>query len=113
MRPTRGRFQGVESCITLFELGRLGLRGALPQGVAELFRKQIPEVCSVVWLGQESEALLDLAARLAHGPAALGAVGGHDPHGPAAPPADGACAAGHGEWGIDVRVHSLWLLVKI
>jgi predicted nucleic acid-binding protein len=63
----KGEVQGVVSCITLFELGRLDLRGALPQGVAELFRKQIPDVCSVVWLGQENETLLDRAARVAHG----------------------------------------------
>lgn len=62
-----GQLWGVVSCISLLELRRLGLRGALPKEVAELFRKQVPDVCEVVWLGQGNEALLDQAARLAHG----------------------------------------------
>ena len=66
-RIATGSDEGVISCITLFELERLGLRGALPKESAEVLVENIPIVCKVVWLGQENKALFNKAARFAHG----------------------------------------------
>lgn len=63
-----GRATGVVSCLSLFELERLGLRGALPHDVAERLVESIPAVCTVVWLGADDGAeRLHRAARRAHG----------------------------------------------
>ena len=63
-----GEAMGVVSCISLFELHRLGLRGALPRDVAAGFAEAIPAVCGVVWLDESDGAdRLDRAARRAHG----------------------------------------------
>ena len=63
-----GAANGVVSCITLFELARLGLRGVIPHTVVEALVGAIPTVCAVVWLDAEVGAdRLDRAARRAHG----------------------------------------------
>lgn len=64
-----GRAAGAISCVTLFELERLGLRGgALPRDVAEGLVGSLPITCRVVWIGPDGGAdRLHRAARLAHG----------------------------------------------
>lgn len=63
-----GRAQGVVSCVTLFELDRLGLRTAVPPRTAQAFVQAIGVVCRVVWIGPDDGAdLLARAARLGHG----------------------------------------------
>ena len=62
------RAAGVVSCVSLFELERLGLRGVLPRGVAETFVAVLPTTCTVVWLDAATGAeRLSRAARRAHG----------------------------------------------
>ena len=63
------RAVGAISCITLFELERLGLRGGvLPRDVADGLVRSLPATCRVVWLGADDGAdRLHRAARLAHG----------------------------------------------
>lgn len=62
------RAAGVVSCLTLFELERLGLRGVLPRDVADGLVRSLPVTCRVVWLGPEDGAdRLHRAVRLAHG----------------------------------------------
>jgi len=58
-----GEAEGVVSCLTLFELERLGLKKAI-NGAATLL-EAIPAVCKVCWL-QEPETLTRAAA-LSHG----------------------------------------------
>lgn len=63
-----GRATSVVSCVSLFELERLGLRGVIPRGVAEAFADAIPAVCTVVWLDAATGAdRLSRAARRSHG----------------------------------------------
>lgn len=64
-----GRTVGAISCLTLFELDRLGLRGGvIPRRVAEGFVRSLPHTCRVVWLGPEDGAnRLHRAVRLGHG----------------------------------------------
>lgn len=57
----------VLSCISLFELSRLGLKGALPREQAEQLVANLPLACEVVWLSERNAALLAEAARVAHG----------------------------------------------
>ena len=45
---TSGIRDGVVSALTLFELCRLGLRGALPAAFADQALESIPQVCEVV-----------------------------------------------------------------
>jgi predicted nucleic acid-binding protein len=58
-----GDEEGVVSCLTLFELERLGLKKVI-EGAATLL-EAIPAVCKVLWL-QEPETL-SRAAALSHG----------------------------------------------
>ena len=51
-----GRAVGVLSCITLFELDRLGLRGRVERGPAEALVAALPRACRAVWLGPEDGA---------------------------------------------------------
>lgn len=51
-----GRAVGAVSCITLFELDRLGLRGQVERGPAEALVAALPVTCHVVWLGPEDGA---------------------------------------------------------
>ncbi len=63
-----GRATGVVSCVSLFELERLGLRGAFPHEVADRLVQSIPAACHVVWLDAATGAdRLHRAARRAHG----------------------------------------------
>ena len=63
-----GRASGAVSCVTLFELDRLGLRTAVPPEAARALVEAMPVVCRVVWIGADRGAdLLRRAARLGHG----------------------------------------------
>ena len=63
-----GAATGVVSCISLFELTHLGLRGVIPRDVAEALTAAVPVVCTVVWLDASTGAdRLDRAARRSHG----------------------------------------------
>ncbi|MBW1999538.1 MAG: type II toxin-antitoxin system VapC family toxin [Deltaproteobacteria bacterium] len=53
---------GIVSCLTLFELEKLGLKGAIRR--VEILLDSIPEVCRIIWLDPEN---LSLAAKLSHG----------------------------------------------
>ena len=44
----------VLSCISLFELSRLGLKGALPREQAEQLVANLPLACEVVWLSERN-----------------------------------------------------------
>lgn len=57
----------VVSCITLFELQRLGFKGSIPLNKATTLLTNLPTICTIVWLGQDNQALLETAARMAHG----------------------------------------------
>jgi|GEM_PF-102644 len=57
-----GEDDGVISCLSLFELERLGLKGAI--GEITVLLESIPLVCKVVWLNSKN---LTVAARLSHG----------------------------------------------
>ncbi|GAA5337549.1 type II toxin-antitoxin system VapC family toxin [Thermus antranikianii] len=56
--------EGLVSGLTLVELLRLGLKGALAREDAELLLKAIPAVCRVVW---PDWGIGERAARLSHG----------------------------------------------
>ena len=60
-----GRFAGVVSCITFFELQRLGLRGVIPKPYIERLVQNLPVICHTTWL--DSPEPLSRGARLAHG----------------------------------------------
>jgi predicted nucleic acid-binding protein len=60
-----GEWEAFVSAVTLLEIDRLGLRGALPASFAEEALRTIPEVCQVVWI--DSPDLLRSAARLSQG----------------------------------------------
>ena len=63
-----GRTTGAASCLTLFELDRLGLRGVVERGPAEALARALPQTCRVVWLGEPDGAdRLRRAVRLGHG----------------------------------------------
>lgn len=62
-----GESELVISCITLFELRRLGFRGAIPLAKATSLLTHLPVVCTVIWLDRGNAALLEAAARMAHG----------------------------------------------
>ena len=61
-----GRVAGAVSCLTLFELDRLGLRGQIARGPTEALVDALPATCRVVWLGA-GDGPDGGAARLAHG----------------------------------------------
>ncbi|RTH34793.1 VapC toxin family PIN domain ribonuclease [Thermus scotoductus] len=56
--------EGLVSGLSLVELLRLGLKGALARQDAELLLKAIPAVCRVVW---PDWGIGERAARLSHG----------------------------------------------
>lgn len=60
-----GDREGIISAVTLFELARLGLRGALDANVVETLHEALPEACEVVWIDRLE--LLRAGARLAQG----------------------------------------------
>jgi predicted nucleic acid-binding protein len=56
------------SCLTLYELDRVALRGALDRAAVDLLLSELPALCYVVWIGDaHGPELLRRAARLAHG----------------------------------------------
>ncbi len=62
------RAVGLVSCVSLFELERLGLRGVIPRDVADGLAAAIPVTCTVVWLDAVTGAnRLSRAARRGHG----------------------------------------------
>ncbi len=64
-RVTSGQTAAVLSCLSLYELAKLGLKGAVRKEAAEALIAELPHICTVVWLDQA--ALLQRAAHLAHG----------------------------------------------
>ena len=60
-----GETDAVCSGLSLFELERLALRGAVDRGEADLLLGALPEVVAVRWM--ESTDLAVAAARLSHG----------------------------------------------
>lgn len=63
-----GRAVGAASCLTLFELDRLGLRGVVERGQAEALVDALPQACRIVWLdAAEGADRLRRAVRLGHG----------------------------------------------
>lgn len=58
------REEGVVSCISLFELERLSLKGKIEKKGVDALLESIPAVCEIVWL--ESYQILSLAAKLSH-----------------------------------------------
>lgn len=60
----RGEAEAVVSCLTLYEIDRLGLRGTIETGSAETLVRSLPHVCRVLWL---DTARLRRAARVGHG----------------------------------------------
>lgn len=62
---TEGRRDGAVSAVALFELNRLGLRGAVPSSFVASAQELIPLVCEVVWINNMER--LQRAARLSHG----------------------------------------------
>ena len=57
----------VVSVISLYELRRLALRGVTEQGRTGKLLTLLPNVCRVIYLDRDSDALLERAARIAHG----------------------------------------------
>ncbi|SPF43784.1 Ribonuclease VapC [Syntrophobacter sp. SbD1] len=58
-----GEKEAVVSCLTLFELERLSLKGAISG--SEILIEGIEAVCSILWIG--TPELPSQAARLSHG----------------------------------------------
>ena len=67
VRVWKGLVEGTQdacvSCVSLFELKRLGLKGAMPEH--ETLCEGIMAVCEVVWI--DSARMLSSAAKLSHG----------------------------------------------
>ncbi|MGB3545190.1 type II toxin-antitoxin system VapC family toxin [Rubrivirga sp.] len=62
------RSVGTASCVTLFELDRLGLKGHLEREPTEALVAALPTTCRVVWLDElEGADRLRRAVRLGHG----------------------------------------------
>lgn len=56
------------SCVSLYELERLALRGVLDRSATDVLHAELPVLCTLVWLdGAEGADRLRRAARLAHG----------------------------------------------
>ena len=62
-----GESRLVISCLTLFELQRLGFRGAIPLDKVTSLLTYLPNACEIVWLSRENGQLLETSTRLAHG----------------------------------------------
>jgi predicted nucleic acid-binding protein len=60
-----GESESAISCVCLYELDRLGLKGALDREASEVLLEELPQICEVVWLGGSD--LLSRAARIGHG----------------------------------------------
>ena len=58
----------VMSVISVYEMKRLALKGDIDKAQTDAFLKLVPTLCHVVYLAAaNSEALLEQAARIAHG----------------------------------------------
>ena len=57
--------EGMVSCLTMFELRRLGRRGAIDSKSVDVLIAGLPSVCKIIWL--DSEEILSRAARLSSG----------------------------------------------
>jgi len=64
-RILSGELSAAISCLSLYELEKLGLRGAIEKATAETLVEELPHVCNVVWL--DGPTILRSAARVAHG----------------------------------------------
>ncbi|HEY8468347.1 MAG TPA: type II toxin-antitoxin system VapC family toxin [Longimicrobiales bacterium] len=64
-RIQSGELSAAISCLSLYELEKLGLRGAIDKAAAKTLVEELPHVCRVVWL--DGPAVLRRAARMAHG----------------------------------------------
>lgn len=64
-RISAGNVIGVISCITLYELQKLGLKGSLPKRSVDRLTLEIPKLFRVVWL--KDLTLLRRAAHVSHG----------------------------------------------
>ncbi len=62
---TGGETVAAISCITLYELEKQGLRGAVDSEAAETLIEELPHLCLVHWL--DNPAIMRRAARIAHG----------------------------------------------
>ena len=62
-----GRERLIVSVISLYELRRLALEGVTEKGRTEKLLVLLHRVCRVVYLDQNSDELLERAARIAHG----------------------------------------------
>lgn len=65
MQITRDQASAVVSCLSLYELERLGFKGLVQKKAAETLVEELPYLCEVAWLNEP--ALLRRAARIAHG----------------------------------------------
>lgn len=64
-RVARNEIVAVISCISLYELDKLGLKGALARTSVDTLLEEILFVCRVVWL--DAPTRLRQAARIGHG----------------------------------------------
>lgn len=64
-RFAEGVERGVVSCLTLYELEKLGLSGRINRARIGKFLEDLPEVCEIVWITESD--LPRQAARIAHG----------------------------------------------
>ena len=64
-RVARREIEGVISCISLYEVDKLGLKGTLAKKATDTLLEEVLFVCRVVWL--DSPNRLRQAARIAHG----------------------------------------------
>jgi predicted nucleic acid-binding protein len=62
-RIRSGETEGIVSCITLYELYKLALKSRLNKEKTETFLKDLPEICTLIWL---DEVLVQKAAYLSH-----------------------------------------------
>ena len=60
-----GEDQGVCSALTLFEIERLGLKGAIRRDALESLLEAIPAVCVLLWIDRRE--ILSKAAGFSHG----------------------------------------------
>jgi predicted nucleic acid-binding protein len=58
-----GEVEGIVSCITLYELQKLSLRGQLGKDKTEALLKHLPTSCKLIWL---DEILIHNAVYLSH-----------------------------------------------
>jgi predicted nucleic acid-binding protein len=60
-----GGTTGIISCVTIFELQKLGLRGVIEKQAVESLTEELHHVCQIIWLTENS--LIRRAARISHG----------------------------------------------